>query len=161
MLYNNIREVLNDFLSKEKTFIVLDATLPGVALPEHLLTNTRVSLALSHKFKYHTHLTETGVATVLSFNGEETAVFIPYHSIKEVRITDQLYVEESYREEFLKEIQKKVLQSEEDSAFKEAFLKMVSDLLEEDSNNVIEEFKIEEFEFEEYVTIVTNKGPKQ
>lgn len=75
------KQLLEEALTKGMVRIEVDATKPGVKLPDHLLGDPRVPLNLSWRFRTPMEIRDDGVYAELSFNGRNESVVIPWITI--------------------------------------------------------------------------------
>lgn len=83
------RSMIKMALDKGLIQVVVDATKPGVKLPDHLLGSDRVTLNLSWAFKTPMELGDAGLSAVLSFGGKNEEIMLPWDSIWLLKTPDQ------------------------------------------------------------------------
>jgi len=77
----NKKQVIQDFLSHGKSVVVVNSTVDGVKLPQHLMDQFHIRLSLSLKFPHPILFKDTGIETKLNFADRQQDVFLPYSSI--------------------------------------------------------------------------------
>jgi len=104
------RELIAEALEQGMINIVVNATLPKVKLPPDLLGSPGILLNLSWGFGLHMELTEEAIEAILTFDGKDYLVSIPYHSIFFLRRKDGtqvIFEQESPIPDVLEELPKR------------------------------------------------------
>jgi len=91
MMINTLKmtaTVLRNFVQAGKILVMVDSTVEGVVLPDHLLGFIRVKLNLSTKFKGPMEIGPTETKVTLSFDGQQHNCVLPHHAVYYIAMSD-------------------------------------------------------------------------